>query len=545
MSQQRILASSALMAAGTVVSRLSGFVRSALLVAALGAMLRADLYTIANTIPNMVYILLAGGIFNAVLVPQMVRRIKQDDDGGDAYGSRVITLFALFLGAVTVLLMVFAPQLLDLYLSDRYAQPDRAAHLETLVNLTRWCLPQVFFYGMFVLVGQILNARESFGPMMWAPIANNVISVAMLVTYLVAWGAVGDGAERYAPLSTGQETLLGLGSTLGIAAQFLVLLPYLRRTGFTFRPRYDFRDPELKHTLSLGMWTVFFVIVTQLAYLVVVRLASDGAADGGAGTGYTVYSSSLLIMMVPHSIVTVSLATAILPRLSALAHEDRLPELGSVVGSTMRTALALVLPFAALLPVIAGDVAGFLWGWADPRTAATFVPTLALFGPALVFFTIHYFMLRGFYSLEQTRTVFFIQCALSGTNVVAAIVLVADRSAEQTAPMLALAYLTSYVVGSAISFLVLHRTLGGLQGFALVRFLVRMAIVLAFAAGVTWVARWTLGGFGSAPTPLLALLRGGVAAGAGLVVVLLGARLMRIREVTSLVDTVRGRLSRR
>src|SRR5688572_14903421 len=329
MTEQRILTSSAVMAAGTIVSRASGYVRAALLVTALGAVLRADLFTIANTLPNMVYILLAGGIFNAVLVPQLVRRIKQDPDGGDAYASRVITLSALFLGAVTVLLVVFAPALLGLYLNDRYLEPDRAEHFESIVDLTRWCMPQVFFYGMYVLIGQVLNARERFGPMMWAPVANNIISIAMLVTYLLVWGPVGDGPLRLDPLDTGQEVLLGLGSTLGIVVQCLVLLPYLRASGFTYRPRFDFRDPELRKTLSLGVWTVLFVIVTQAAYLVVVYLASGGTAAGGDGTGYTVYANSLLIMMVPHSIVTVSLATAILPRISSYASEGRLGELGS------------------------------------------------------------------------------------------------------------------------------------------------------------------------------------------------------------------------
>ncbi len=409
-SDQRILASSAVMAAGTVFSRASGFIRASLLVVALGALLRADLFTIANTLPNMVYILLAGGVFNAVLVPQLVRRIKDDPDGGDAYASRVITLSALFLGAVTAVLVVAAPLLLRLYLSDRYLEPDRVAHLESIIDLTRWCLPQVFFYGMYVLVGQVLNARGRFGPMMWAPIANNILSVGMLVAYLVVWGSA-DDAQQLAALDTGQEVLLGLGSTLGIVAQCLVLVPYLRASGFTYRPRFDFRDPELKKTLSLGIWTVLFVIATQAAYFVVVKLASGGGADGNPG--YTVYSNSLLIMMVPHSIITVSLATAILPRLSTYAHEDRLADLGSTVGSTLRTALALVLPFAVLLPILADDVAAAAFSWADRDAGAAFAPTLAVFGPALVFFTIHYFMLRGFYAMEMTKVVFFIQLAVS------------------------------------------------------------------------------------------------------------------------------------
>ena len=169
----------------------------------------------------------------------------------------------------------------------------------------------------------------------------------MLVGYLVVWGPIGDGPEQYEALSTGAGGRCSASARPSASSPSAwCSCPTCAASGFTYRPRFDFRDPELRHTLSLGIWTVLFVIVTQAAYLVVVRLASGGTAAAGDGTGITVYSSSLLIMMVPHSIVTVSLATAILPRLSAYAHEDRLAELGSTVGSTLRTALALVLPFA-------------------------------------------------------------------------------------------------------------------------------------------------------------------------------------------------------
>ena len=543
-SDQKVLASSAVMAAGTVLSRASGYVRATLLVVALGSGLRGDLFAIANTLPNMVYILLAGGIFNAVLVPQLVRRIKEDADGGDAYASRVITLSALFLGIVTIVLVVAAPLLLRLYLDSRYLDPDRVTQLESIVALTRWCLPQVFFYGMYVLVGQVLNARGRFGPMMWAPIANNLLSVLMLVAYLVYFGPTGDGPARSEALSTSQEVMLGLGSTLGIVVQFLVLVPYLRASGFTYRPRFDFRDPELAKTLSLGSWTVLFVVVTQAAYLVVVKLASGGTVDGGDGTGYLVYSNSLLIMMVPHAIVTVSLATAILPRLSSYAHEGRLPELGRTVGSTLRTALALVLPFALLLPITAGDVAGFAFGWDNPEEAAAFAPTLAVFGPALVVFTVHYFMLRGFYAMEMTRLVFFIQLAVSTTNVVVALLLVPSRPPEDTAPMLVVAYLASYSVGAVVSFALLRRTVGGLETPQLLRFLVRMALVLAFTGAAAWGVERALAGMGEYPGPFPSLLRGGLSAAAGMLIFLVGARLLRVREVTSLVDTVAARLRR-
>ncbi len=247
-----VLSSSAVMAAGTVVSRLSGFVRNALLAAALGQALHADLFTIANTIPNMLYILLAGGVFNAVLVPQLVRAQKFDPDGGDGYTNRVVTLAAVFLAGVTAVLVIGAPVVMRLFLDGSFFSPELAPQREAVIAFARYCLPQVFFYGMFVLVGQILNARGSFGPMMWAPIANNVISVAVLAIYLFVFGPVQDLCAHGSPgplalagpgstvggFTAGQELLLGLGSTAGIVAQFVILLPFLKRAGFTFHPRF-------------------------------------------------------------------------------------------------------------------------------------------------------------------------------------------------------------------------------------------------------------------------------------------------------------------
>ena len=192
-----ILSSTAVMASGTVVSRMSGFVRSALLIAALGGGLHADLFNIANTIPNMLYILLAGGIFNAVLVPQLVRAMKYDADGGEAYTNRIMTLAIVFLGAVTILLVAAAPWVMSIFLDSDYGTAELAAQRESVIAFARFCLPQVFFYGMFVLIGQILNSRGRFGPMMWAPIANNLISISVLVAYLGVFGpAVRRGAGR-------------------------------------------------------------------------------------------------------------------------------------------------------------------------------------------------------------------------------------------------------------------------------------------------------------------------------------------------------------
>jgi putative peptidoglycan lipid II flippase len=533
-----VLGSSAVMAAGTVVSRLSGYVRTILLAAAIGNMLHADVFNIANTIPNMIYILLAGGVFNAVLVPQLVRAMRNDADGGEAYTNRVVTLAALFLGAVTALLVALAPWVMQLYLSSGYDDPSLAAERESVIDFARYCLPQVFFYGMFVLVGQILNARGRFGPMMWAPIANNVISMAVLVTYLLVFGPGASGGY-----STGEELLLGLGSTLGIVAQFVILVPFLRAAGFRFRPRFDFRHTGLGHTLRLATWTVLFVVVNQVAYTVVVRLASSGTAGAADGTGYTVYSNAFLIVMVPHAIVTVSLATAVLPRLSASAADDRLDALAGTLASTVRTTLALIVPFALLLPLVAEQVSNIVWGYgATSATYRNFAPSLALFAPGLVLFTVHYLMLRGFYALERTRTVFWIQCGVAATNIALALLLVTRAAAADTSPALVLAYAGSYAVGALTSYLVLRRTLGGLRTPRLVRFLVRLLV----AAGVATAAAASTGMLvdrlltGDGKLPALLFL-----ASVGLVdvaVLWLMSRLLRIQEVTDLAAAMTRRL---
>src|SRR4051794_828327 len=555
------------MAAGTVVSRMSGFVRNALLAAALGTQLHADVFTIANTIPNMLYILLAGGVFNAVLVPQLVRAMKHDADGGEGYTNRVITLAALFLAGVTAVLVLAAPVLMRLFLDNSFFSPELALQRESVIDFARYCLPQVFFYGMYVLVGQVLNSRGSFGPMMWAPIANNVISVFVLVIYLWAFGPVqdlcGTGAgprEISGPgsvvgsYSSPQELLLGLGSTLGIATQLFVLFPFLRRAGFRFHPRFDFRGTGLGHTLRLGVWTVLFVVVNQIAYTVVVRIASSGTADAvgdvcsqGAshGTGYTIYSYSFLLTMVPHSIATVSLATAMLPRLSSYAADGDLRGVGRTVASTLRTAYALIVPFAILLPVMSLDLADVIFGYgAAEQNVQDFATALALFAPGLVFFTTHYLMLRGFYALEQTRTVFWVQCVIAATNIALAVTLTAGVSPAGTAPALVLAYAGSYLVGAVGSYTLLRHVLGGLETPTMIRFLMRLLVAAGAAAAVALAVRTGLEQVWDGSDKVHALV-GLVVIGLPDVAVFVGfSRLLRTTEITTVLALVTGRLRR-
>jgi putative peptidoglycan lipid II flippase len=406
----------------------------------------------------------------------------------------------------------------------------------------------VFFYGMFVLVGQVLNARGRFGPMMWAPIANNVISVLVLVTYLLVFGPA--SKQDNSAYTSQQELLLGLGATLGIAVQFLVLVPYLKKSGFTYRPRFDFRGAGLGHTLRLGVWTVLFVIVNQVAYTVVVRLASAGTAAGAAGgdtgTGYTIYSQAFLLVMVPHSIITVSLATAMLPRLSAHAAEHDLAGVSRGVASTLRTALTLIIPFAFLLPLLARDLAHVAYGWlAASEAYPDYARPLALFGVGLVFFTVHFLMLRGFYSLERTRTVFWVQCVIAATNIVLAVVLTRSIAADDVASGLVAAYIGAYAVGATLSYALLRYLLGGLETGKLLQFLARLLVAAVVATAVAWAVRygiaevWPVGG-----SKIRALVTMILVTGVDAVLFLGLAHLLRIREVTTVVGLVTSRLGR-
>jgi putative peptidoglycan lipid II flippase len=253
-----------------------------------------------------------------------------------------------------------------------------------------------------------------------------------------------------------------------------------------------------------------------------------------------------LFVMVPHAIITVSLATAILPRLSAKASDGDLSGLAATLAGTVRIALAVVVPFAFLLPLVAYDAAKVLFGYG--ATATTFdhyVPSMILFGPGVVFFTVHYLMLRGFYALERTRTVFWVQCVIAVTNVVLAIAFTSHVSPAGTAPGLVLAYAGAYLVGALTSYSLLRRTLGGLDTPVLLRFLVRLLVAAGISTSIAWAVKWGVQqvwapGDGLVHAASLLAVTGAV----DVVVFLALARAMRITEVTSVMNLVTSRLRR-
>ncbi|GAA3079687.1 putative peptidoglycan lipid II flippase [Kribbella aluminosa] len=541
----RTLRSAAVMAAGTVLSRLLGFIRIALLAAAIGTALRGDIFTAANTIPNSLYILLAGGVFNTVLVPQLVRAIKNHDDGGQDFTNRILTFGFVVLAVVTVACVLLAPAIAELYLPKELHDPSRASERESMVMFVRLCLPQIFFYGAFVLVGQVLNARRRFGPMMWAPIANNIVACASIVLFLFIY-RVGDTPPTY---SHGEELLLGLGHTLGIAVQLLVLLPYLRASGHLYRVKFGLRGTGLGHTARLGLWTVLFVAVNQVTLVVVTQLAIAGSAsnDPGAKAGLFAYSTAMLIILVPHGIVTVSLATAALPQMSTLAADGDTAAVGRMSARSIRQTLAIVVPAAAAMIAFAYPIVTLIAGYGSGKNNLTLMSyTLMTLALGIVPFTIQYFQLRTFYAFEDTRTPFFLQCVIAATNIAAAVigvrVLLNQEDLRFSGVVLGAAYAVAYLVAVLISRPVLRRRVPRVPGAGIGLPLLAMVIAAVAGAGAGKIVLWILDLAIDWSGPLGAILQLAVAALVMLPVYAAVSRVLRIHEVNDVVSMVTSKL---
>ena len=543
MTDQTIARASAWMALGTVVSRVTGLLRAVLLAAAIGTQANADLFDIANTIPNSLYILLAGGVFNVVLVPQLVRAMKTDEDGGNAYANRVITLGLLVLGVGTLVLIALVPYLLHVVYDSSLFAPGFGPQRESARLLMLLCLPQVFFYGAFVLTGQVLHARGRFGPMMWAPIVNNVVACTVIVTYVFVFGA----SSGVGGFSTSESILLGAGSTAAIALQALVLVPYLRRAGFRFRPRFDFRGVGLGKTLKLGAWTLAFIIANQIAFITVNKIATkgtlEGAAEGKGAAGSTVYGLGFLISQFPHGVITVSLATAVIPTLAALATDRHYRRFRIELGRTVRIALSIVAPVAVALlclgqpaTAVAGGI-GSLGGQTIPIGH-----TIQAFSLAMVTFTIHYLMLRGFYANEDNRTPFFIQVVIATVNIGLAYKLAISVEPDRVAMMLALSYGIAYLVGSILSASLLAFAVGNVFDWEMLVFLLRLVVACALAAFVTMGFAHGLDTAGIEPARAVGGAITTIVAGfAGAVTYVTAARVLGMDQLTYVVDTLRRR----
>ena len=410
---------SALLASGTIVSRLLGFVSAVVLAQAIGTKgAGADTFAIANQLPNNIYAIIAGGLLSAVLVPQIVKA-GLHDDGGQRFINRLVTLgLAVFLLAAVVATLA-APWLVAIYSQQSSdGSPGLSADETALaVAFAYWCLPQVLFYAIYSLLGEVLNARKVFGPFTWTPVLNNLVAIAGMVVFIIAFG--GDPAHTDASTWTAPMIALLAGSaTLGIAVQGLGLFYFWRRAGLTYRPDFHWRGVGLGATGKAASWVFGMIVVTQLAGVVQSNVASMAAGDEYASVSILRYS--WLIFMLPHSIAAVSIATAYFTRMSTHAHEGNLGGVRSDFSASTRS-IGLIMVFAAVgLVVLAYPFSAVFSTGFDATQDMAFVLIAYLVG--LVPFSILFLIQRTFYSLNNTRTPFFLQVFQSVLFVLGALV---------------------------------------------------------------------------------------------------------------------------
>jgi len=539
-----VMRSSALMGVGTVVSRFGGVIRGIVLAAALGAGVLSDAFSLGNTLPNVVYILIVGGALNAVFIPELVRHMKDDTDAGQGYADRLITLVGSALLVVSVVSVIVAPWIVQIYASSQ----STPASLELATAFARFCLPQIFFYGVYTMLSQVLNARGHFGAPTFAPLVNNIVAIATFSLFIVVAGSARLTATSLPP---GQVALLGIGTTLGVAAQALVLVPVLVRARYVWKPRFDWRGAGLSTAGGLAFWTIGLVLVNQLAYVVIVRLATTAnvvaAQNATTAGGLTSYTNAHLIFILPHSVVTVSVVAALLPRMSRAAHAQDYAGLAADIGGGMRSVSALIVP-AALGLVVLGTQAGivlFNYGattMAEAELTGSVASVLAL---GLVPFSLYYVILRGWYALELTRIAFWITVVLNVLYLALAVPLFAWAIAHQSShALLALAagYSGSYWLTLLIAWRLLSRRIGGLQTATTVRSLTRMGVAGLVTVIAMEAVQLALRGLLAEHGRLAALLDIAAVGAVGLVTYVLMARTLHIAEVTEMVAVLRRRL---
>jgi putative peptidoglycan lipid II flippase len=489
----------------------------------------ADHYNVGNVMPNIIYELLLGGILTSIVVPLLVRSAREDGDEGTAFAQSLLTMVVVVLSVLTVVSVLAAPLLLQVY--KQHGDPTAQEIL-----FTRLFLPQIVFYGVGATVGAILNTRGRFGPPMFTPVLNNVVVIATgLLFILVAGADRGDAAT----VTGGEIALLTVGTTLGVVMMTLALLPALRSTGFRWRWRWDWRNPRLRAASRLGGWVLLYVAVNQVGFAVVVRLARE------VGDRFTTYLYAFQLFQLPHAIVTVSVISALLPRMSRHADAGRLGDLGAELSTGLRLSLSLVVPAVAAYLVLAKpiSVALFARGLTSEGDAALLGRVLMGFTVGLVFFTAFQLQLRGFYAMHDSRTPALINIAVNATMVVVDVLLFRLLEGDARLVGLATGYAASYAVGLVVSTTVLRRRVGGIGGRAVGRVLAKVLVASAVAAAPAYAASRAVQAEAGTTTggSALAALAGLAVLGAGYLFV---AGRLRVAELAELTGLVGARLRR-
>lgn len=526
------------MAAGTLASRITGVFRDIALVAAIGTGIFSDTYSVANSIPNIIYILIAGGAINAVFIPALIRHMEDDPDEGKQFTDQLLTLVGLVLIGIVLITVLIAGLIVHLYATKLWTPEE----FDVATMFARWCLPQIFFYGLYTLASQILNSRNSFSLPMYAPIINNLIVIGTAAIFVSVMSQVPNADS----VTTAQVNLLGFGTTLGVMAQALILIPALKKSGYNFKPNFQFRNVGNGKVGNLAKWTIGFVLVNQITFLMVSNLTTlaNVLVSGDPGTvsvGFTSYQKGQLMMMLPHSIITVSIITALLPRLSRQAHDKDLTAFGSELSASLRLVSALIIPSAVFLLVSGPWIGALLYGYGASSAAqgAALGGVASMFALGLPAFSLFYVLLRSYYAQENTKTPFMINLGFNALHIIIGFTLFSLMPTGLQVAGLALGYSVSYVITCTLTWRRVGKRVPEIHKNGHLRLLVRVTAASFFSALLAYViVRLTI----TNQSELSALRIGlaiGILAGVFSITYLGLAKLLRISEVTTVLALVR------
>jgi putative peptidoglycan lipid II flippase len=533
-----LMRSSGAMAVGTLASRVTGFVRNAVLLYAIGTHYLGDAYNLANTLPNIVYNLALGGILTSVVVPLLVNAAKRDRDRGEAYDQRIFTLGVLALAAITLVATLAAAPITSVYASGIGNGP--AYHLTEI--FAYFFIPQIFFYGVSSLAGAILNARGSFAAPMWTPVINNIVVILVGVAFMAVAGLNRTPQD----ISAAEIQLLGIGTTLGIVLQTVALIPSLRRVGFRWRPRHDFRRHEVSEIGRMSGWMFGYVLTTQIAFLFTTRVSNIAGArvsQAAAGAGFAAYSNAYTLFQLPYAIVGISVITALLPRMSAHAAERQYRLVSADFSTATRLASVIVAPAALILAVLGTPLAEGVFGYGSTSVASAryLGEIFAVFSLGLLPYMFFQLLLRVFYAMHDSRTPALIGCVTMAINIATNLIALAVLPPQHVVAGLGAGFGVANLVGTIAAWQVLRRRIGGLDGRAIGAGLVRMhasaipAAIFAIAVSVMVGAVVPAGRIAA----LFTVALGG--AGAMLLYVLF-AKAFKVTELSDLTASVRARL---
>ncbi|MGP5029127.1 murein biosynthesis integral membrane protein MurJ [Corynebacterium casei] len=452
-SDRDVVRATGSMAVATLLSRITGFIRNVLIGSSLGAAI-ASAFTTANQLPNLITEIVLGAVLTSLVVPVLVRAEKEDADHGEAFVRRLFTLAVTLLGGITLLSIIFAPQLTEMMLPE-----TGQVNTTQATSFAYLLLPQIFFYGLFALFQAVLNTKHIFGPAAWAPVINNFISIAVLLAYQFVPGQLHPAEPS--PVVDPHVLLLGVGTTLGVIVQCAILLPFIKKAGINLKPLWGV-DARLKQFGSMAVAIVAYVAISQFGYVVTSRIGA--LADEAAP--FT-YQQAWLLLQVPYGIIGVTLLTAIMPRLSRNAAD------GDVKAVVRDLTLGTKLTFIALIPIVIFMTAFgvpiarglFQYNEFSAENAELLGLTLSFSAFTLIPYALVLLHLRVFYAREEAWIPTYIIAGTIFTKVVLTMLspFVAG-SPERVVILLAASNGFGFIAGAVIGAFLLRRKLGNLGG---------------------------------------------------------------------------------